>query len=559
MICTLGSDSVGETLESIEGSAERAGRRVETLVAWSGAEAPPDLNGRARFLHVFPAGLSHARNRGLTDARAPFVSFLDEDELVDPAWVGGLFDAFERDEATAGVFGPIEPRDERGLPYCHYEGGEYRVFEGARTPPWSVGTGGNMTFRRDVLLEVGGFDVLFGVGSVSLSAEETEAIVRLLQAGHRLAWAPDAVVYHPSKTEEERLASRYPYAFGMGKLARRHRDPVLVARYSKQIAQALASGARARDRRRLRETRETLRGFASAVAFKAEPESPRRALAWAPGEIAAELDGAAVTSEPPRFRPEPHLMYRVGDDRLLHVYVGPTPRLREGFAVRERLRSETGLAGIPRVFATGESTDALWVLEERLPGEAPKTGEVARWFDPVAVWALELGAARGAPVHTSSWWAEEAAGAADSAPSHLREAAAKALEATGALPSRRLHGDFQRKNLLLASNGIGVLDWEHAHEAGPPGLDMLFLAVMARGDEPDRDMLLALARDRDPAWAPLRALLERAGVEGDLRVFVLAALAVWAAAEERRVAVPGVPGSRRIYRELLEELGPALA
>ena len=560
VISTIGASAVTETAESVVDSASSSGRSVEILVLWSGAEKVPSLPEGARVLEVFPAGLAYSRNRGLQAASAPFVAFVDDDEVVDPAWVGAVLETFATDAAPAGVFGPIAPRDERGLPYCRYEaGGELRLFARG-TAPWGIGSGGNMAFRREVLLEIGGFDPLFGLGSVSRSAEEAEAIHRLLDAGHVLAWAPEAVVYHPTKTAAERLESRFPYAYGLGKLARRHRAPALAARYGKEIAGALASGARARDARRLRETHETLRGFATGLAFRARPVSPESVLARVPDTISAALDAAHVEPCPPSYRPDPHYVYRAGPDRILHVYANPNPRLREGLAIRDRLRSESEAPGIPQTFALGQGVDALWVLEQRLEGRPPRPEQVDRWFGPVAGWVLRLPAAAGT-VRESSWWADEAKAAVDVSPPALRGAVAAALETVGGLPARVVHGDLQRKNVLLGeASSVGVVDWEHAHGAGPPGLDLLFLAVMARSDRPDGELLLALARGEDPTWAPLRAQLRQAGIgDRELAPFLLAMLAVWAADERARSDVPGMPRLEPIYRRLFLDLGPELA
>jgi hypothetical protein len=558
VISTVGTPAVAETAESVAESASRAGRTVEVLVVWSGADEAPSLGESGRVLEVLPAGLAYSRNRGLQKASAPFVAFVDDDEVVDPAWVGAVLEAFATDAAPAGVFGPIAARDERGLPYCRYDGGgEFRLFARG-TAPWRIGSGGNMAFRRDALLGAGGFDPLFGLGSVSRSAEETEAIHRLLDAGHVLAWSPEAVVYHPTKTAAERLESRFPYAYGLGKLARRHRAPALAVRYGREIAGALTSGARARDPRRLRETRETLRGFAAGLAFRSRPGSPEPVLTRAPETISVALDGVPVEPCEPSYRPDPHYVYRVGRDRILHVYANPTPRLREGLAVRDRLRVESDAPGVPETFALGECVDALWVLEQRLDGRPPRAEQVDRWFGPVAGWVLGLPAATG-KVAEGSWWADEAAAAVDVTPPALNRAVAAALETVGELPARVVHGDFQRKNVLLGE-GVGVLDWEHAYDAGPPGLDLLFLAVMARSDRPDGELLLALASGEDPAWTPLRAQLRRAGIgDGELRPLLLAMLAVWAADELARAAVPGMPRMEPIYRRLLLDLGPGLA
>ena len=312
VICTLGRAGVADTAASVAESAAAAGRRVEVLVSGRAPTPRPTSARRATVSLVFPAGLAYARNRGAELAQAPVVAFVDDDEVVDLGWVGAVLTAFDEVEA-AGVFGPVAPRDERGLPYCRYDGGgELRVVSGPRALPWTVGTGGNMAFRRADLLAVGGFDVLFGLGAVALSAEDTELIFRLLRSGRPVAWSPDVIVYHPSKTASERLASRYPYAFGIGKLARRHGDPVLAARYAKSIIETLGRAVRARDGRRLRETRETLRGFVAGVAFRARPASPAAALARMPDAVRDAIGAEEVDPLELLYRPDPHFMYRVG-------------------------------------------------------------------------------------------------------------------------------------------------------------------------------------------------------------------------------------------------------
>ena len=548
VICTIGTPAVADTVESVAGSAAQASRQVETLVAWSGADAP--LLDGARVLTIFPAGLAHARNRGLEAAQAPLVAFVDDDEVVDPDWAGALLDAFAHESRPAGVFGPIAPRDDRGIAYCHYEGGgAFHVFEPG-TPPWRIGSGGNMAFRRDALLSVGAFDPLFGLGSVARSAEESELIHRLLGSGHVLAWAPEAVVYHPTKTKAERLDSRFPYAYGLGKLVRRHRDPVLAARYGKEIAQALTGAARARDRRRLREGAGTLRGFAVGAALRADARSPMEVLERAPEGIVAELDGARPEPKERSYRPDPHFVYLVGGDRILHVYVNPPARLRRGLEVRELAR-DAGLPGIPATFSVGAAVDSLWVLEERLAGVAA-SGDPSTWFGPAAEWALQLGAEPGEPVRNGSWWAEEAAAAVGASPEAIRARVEAAFERVGDLPAVPLHGDFQPKNILVGGRSlIGVLDWEHAHEAGPPGLDLLFLATMARSDRTDRQLLANLADGKDPAWASLTQVVSEE--------LLLVALAVWAADEDARLSSPGMTRAAPMYRRLLLDLGPRLA
>jgi len=265
-VCSIGAPSLGAAVSSIARSVSRAGVPGEILVVWQGSGAAPDFDGQVEVLDSAPAGLSRARNRGLSQARGEIVAFVDEDEEVDPGWAAGVVAAFEREPAPDAVFGPVAPLDERGLPYCHYEGcGEHVVFEGRSTPPWIVGTGGNMAFRREVLSAARGFDVRFGLGGPARSAEESDVVMRFLRDGRRIAWSPEMPVYHPTKNEAEHLESRAPYGFGMGSVLRRHRAVTHVVRYLVAIAHSFWTGVRTRDARRRREARATLRSFLAGL------------------------------------------------------------------------------------------------------------------------------------------------------------------------------------------------------------------------------------------------------------------------------------------------------
>lgn len=265
VICSLGTAQLEETVASVLVSAERAGAPVEVIAVWQAAGPPPLLPAAAKIVATAPLGLSRARNRGLAAAAAPVVAFVDDDELVDGGWAGALLAALPS-EGAAAAFGPVEPLDDRGLPYCHLPPGGPRAFAGRSVPPWVVGTGGNMAFDRDVLRELGGFDDGLGAGAEGRSAEESDVIVRLLRAGHRILWVPELGVYHPTKDEREQLASRFPYGFGMGRVVRKHRAPGIGARYLTAALQSYAAGWRNSDPRRRREALATLRGFLAGVS-----------------------------------------------------------------------------------------------------------------------------------------------------------------------------------------------------------------------------------------------------------------------------------------------------
>jgi hypothetical protein len=562
VVCSMGRSGIEDTVASIAASASAAGARVETIVVWQSRQPAPSGLG-ARVLEVFPAGLGLARNRGLAEARGALVGFVDDDELVDGNWIAALQRALASPRIAA-AFGPVRPRDERGLPYCRYDGGGApRTFIGSSTPPWVVGTGGNMAFRTGVLAAAGGFEPAFGVGAVSRSAEDSEVIVRLLREGRSIAWAPQMVVYHPSKTRAERLASRYPYAYGMGKVVRRYRDPKLAARYGRALASVFLEAARQRDRARWHEGTETLRGFVAGAATRARTLSPSTALDLLPEELAQRVDGAQVQPLPYNVGPAPHYLYRVGPRLLLHAYLHPQSSLEDAFAAREIIREQSRLDGIPRIHGLARGTDVVWLLEDWLAGAPPPAGNPRHWFSRALRWSEQLSSTAGPPLSETGRWSGLRERLLTSCPSPHRDALSRALHIVGDLPARHAHGDFQRKNVLLGPQGqagLAVVDWEHAALDFLPGFDVAFLAVMARDDEPAADAVFRLARGEEAPWeAGMQNALRRVGITRELiKPWLAAMLGEWAAREATRVTSLGFSDRRRRFGELFELFASAL-
>lgn len=353
VVCSLGSSSVDETVESLTASAVRAGREVEVIVVWQGVEPAPNLPEGARALEVFPVGISHARNRGLAVARGELVGFVDDDEQVDEGWVAAAFAAFDGEPATAGAFGPVLRREPQGPPY--FQPSRERVFfRDPRTPPWLVGTGGNMVFRREPLVGAGGFDPRFGIGGPARSAEETDLFLRLLGEHRALVFTPELVVYHPVKSKAAELQSRSSYAFGMGSALRR--SPLLTCKYLYTIGQELARATRLRNRVRSREALVTLRSFLAGVGSPLRASSSPGALERLPATLRAALEGVEPRPLRSSLGERPHLRYAAGD-RLLHLYVSPEPGLLDSLA-SPRTDGDSALEYVVE-------GDALWVLERR--------------------------------------------------------------------------------------------------------------------------------------------------------------------------------------------------
>jgi glycosyltransferase involved in cell wall biosynthesis len=149
-------------------------------------------------------GLSDARNRGVRVATAPIVAFLDDDARAMPGWLSALVGAYG-DERVIGVGGSATPAwPSSGRPGWFPDEFDWVVGCSYRGQPTRTATvrnflGCNMSFRRTLFDEIGGFDTAVGrVGTRPVGGEETEFCIRASRAmaGSLLVYEPSARVMH---------------------------------------------------------------------------------------------------------------------------------------------------------------------------------------------------------------------------------------------------------------------------------------------------------------------------------------------------------------------------
>jgi GT2 family glycosyltransferase len=78
-----------------------------------------------------------------------------------------------------------------------------------------VGMGANMSFRKQVLSRLGGFDTRFDGGTPTMSGGDTDIFARVLKSGGRIVYRPDALVRHRHVTDETALR-RVIFGYGVG-------------------------------------------------------------------------------------------------------------------------------------------------------------------------------------------------------------------------------------------------------------------------------------------------------------------------------------------------------
>jgi glycosyltransferase involved in cell wall biosynthesis len=177
---------------------------------------------RLRIVAQENRGLSVARNVGAHAATGAIVAYIDSDAYADPDWLRFLVLRLQSG-GFAGVGGPnlTPPGDgqlAQWIGYC--PGNPTHVLEDDVRADHIAGV--NMAFRRDLLLELGGFDPVHRA-----AGDDVDICWRFRDAGYELAFAPAAVVWHHRRPSlrrylkqqwgygvaEHQLEGKYPERF----------------------------------------------------------------------------------------------------------------------------------------------------------------------------------------------------------------------------------------------------------------------------------------------------------------------------------------------------------
>lgn len=201
------------------------------------------------YLWTESVGSSRSRNAGIAAAKYDLLALIDDDMFVAPTWFGSLIQALIDAQPRAVVTGrvlPAEPElpggfapstklDEAPVVYVGRVGGDILYT-------------GNMAMFRSAVDEVGTFDTRLGPGTRFPAAEDNDFGFRLLEAGHSIIYAPEAVVYHrAARGERDYLRLRWNYGRGQGGFYAKHlslRDRFMLGRMSRDLLRRVYRAAR---------------------------------------------------------------------------------------------------------------------------------------------------------------------------------------------------------------------------------------------------------------------------------------------------------------------------
>jgi len=136
-------------------------------------------------------GLSVARNVGAEAATGEIVAYTDSDCVADPDWLTYLVAKMEASDLVA-CGGPNFPPPEDSLvpaAVAVAPGGPTHVLISDEVAEHIAGC--NMAFRREVLIQLGGFDPIYRA-----AGDDVDICWRFQDAGYTIGFSPAAVVWH---------------------------------------------------------------------------------------------------------------------------------------------------------------------------------------------------------------------------------------------------------------------------------------------------------------------------------------------------------------------------
>lgn len=216
VLCTHTLERYDDLLEAVGSVREQTYNNIELVMVSDGSPEVADRY-RADFGDDEDAviveltqnrGLLRARNEGAEAATGDVVAFLDDDAVAEAEWIARLVEAYRTHDILAAG-GKMIPKWVAGRP--GFLPNEFYWLVGVTHRGFGPGgdcdtagevrntNGSNLSFRRDVFRELGGFDTDIGgrQGDANLQGGETELCARLRSEYDSGVWYnPEAVVAH---------------------------------------------------------------------------------------------------------------------------------------------------------------------------------------------------------------------------------------------------------------------------------------------------------------------------------------------------------------------------
>lgn len=157
----------------------------------------PELN--ARYVLEPNKGLSFARNRGIEEAKAPIITYIDDDAEVTPGFLQSIVSFMQADNTVAGIGGKVIPKysesEEPKWMSRYLDGMVGRIDYGDATKRFDSTMkypgGCNMTYTKEILQKAGGFN-----NKLTFRADDKYIFFQVTKYNDNIYYLPEASLYH---------------------------------------------------------------------------------------------------------------------------------------------------------------------------------------------------------------------------------------------------------------------------------------------------------------------------------------------------------------------------
>lgn len=233
-----------------------------------------------RHLRSPVRGLSHGRNLGIAQCAGAIIGFPDDDCIYPPGVLAEVAAAFAGDAALQ-LFSGAAAAPGGGLGSGRWHKVAAPI---TRANVWTTSIAFTLFLRRELLVRLGGFDERLGVGARFGAAEETDLVVRAIDAGAKARYDPALRVLHPDKQLSATATARaFSYGEGCGFVLRQRRfETTTVLRFMLRplggMLRGLLRGRALEVRYYWRSFTGRLAGYAAGAPKLDQPHDPRGSL-----------------------------------------------------------------------------------------------------------------------------------------------------------------------------------------------------------------------------------------------------------------------------------------
>ena len=183
-----------------------------------------DKGCEVRYLWSPIIGSSHARNAGILAAKHDILAFVDDDMWVAPNWYSALIQALVEGGPRSIVTGRVEtapPEKPSGFVISVHGWDDHQIYQGRINK--DVLATGLMAAYRSAFEALGGLDERLGPGTRFPGAEDNDFGFRCLEAGYKIIYQPDSVIYHRAwRTRRDYIPLFWRYGRGQGAFYAKH-------------------------------------------------------------------------------------------------------------------------------------------------------------------------------------------------------------------------------------------------------------------------------------------------------------------------------------------------